>query len=117
MPIFHYSDADSEEGYPGVNRATLVNDRNGALSLWIGHLTIVPGGQVTTHVHPDTEEAMVIVEGNLEAVLGDEVVTLGPGDTVLAPAGVKHGFTNRSQSNAALVAAFPQTSFQREFVD
>ena len=27
-------------------------------------------------IHPDTEEAMVIVEGTLEAVLGDEVVTL-----------------------------------------
>jgi len=39
---------------------------------------------------------MVIVEGTLEAVLGDEVVTLGPGYTVLAPAGVKHGFVNRS---------------------
>ena len=35
---------------------------------------------------------MVIVEGSLEAILGDQVVTLGEGDTVLAPAGVKHGF-------------------------
>ena len=117
MPIIHYSDAESAEGYPGVTRAILVDDRNGALSLYIGHLTIVPGGSVTTHIHPDTEEAMVIVEGNLEAILGDEVVTLGPGDTVLAPAGVKHGFVNRSQSNAALVAAFPKTSFERVMVD
>ncbi len=117
MPIIHYSDAESGEGYPGVTRAVLVDDRNGALSLYIGHLTIVPGGSVSTHIHPDTEEAMVIVEGNLEAILGDEVVTLGPGDTVLAPAGVKHGFVNRSQSNAALVAAFPKTSFERVLVD
>ena len=117
MPIIHYSDADSEEGYPGVNRAVLVDGRNGALSLYVARLVIVPGGRVTTHIHPDTEEAMVIVEGNLEAILGDEVVTLGPGDTVLAPAGVKHGFVNRSQSNAALVAAFPKTSFERVAVD
>ena len=117
MPIIHYSDAESEEGYPGVNRAILVDARNGALSLYVGHLVIVPGARVTTHIHPDTEEAMVIVEGNLEAILGDEVVTLGPGDTVLAPAGVKHGFVNRSQSNAALVAAFPKTSFERVLVD
>ena len=117
MPIIRYSEAESGEGYPGVNRAILVDDRNGALSLYIGHLTIVPGGQVSTHIHPDTEEAMVIVEGNLEAILGDEVVTLGPGDTVLAPAGIKHGFVNKSQSNAALVAAFPKTSFERVLVD
>ena len=117
MPIIRYSDAETGEGYPGVTRAILVDDRNGALSLYIGHLTIAPGGSVTTHIHPDTEEAMVIVEGNLEAILGDEVVTLGPGDTVLAPAGVKHGFVNRSQSNAVLVAAFPKTSFERVMVD
>ena len=117
MPIIQFSGAESTEGYPGVNRTILVDDRNGALSLYVAKLVIVPGGRVTTHIHPDTEEAMVIVEGELEAILGDEVVTLGPGDTVLAPAGVKHGFVNRSQSNAALLAAFPQTSFQRVAVD
>ena len=46
-------------------------------------------------------------------MLGDEVVTLGPGDTVLAPSGVKHGFVNRSGGNAALLALFPKTEFQR----
>ncbi len=117
MPILYRADAKTEEGYPGIPRTVLVDASHGAESLWVGHLEIAPGAQVTTHIHPDTEEAMVIVEGELEAVLGDEVVTLGPGDTVLAPAGVKHGFVNRSQSNAALVAAFPQTSFQRVAVD
>ena len=57
MPIIHYTDAESGEGYPGVNRAILVDARNGALSLYIGHLTIVPGGRISTHTHPDTEEA------------------------------------------------------------
>ena len=47
----------------------------------------------------------------------DEVVTLGPGDTVLAPAGVKHGFVNRSGAKAALLASFPKTSFQRVAAD
>ncbi|MDP6497956.1 MAG: cupin domain-containing protein [Dehalococcoidia bacterium] len=57
------------------------------------------------------------MEGQLEAVLGNEVVTLGPGDTVLAPAGVKHGFVNRSGAKATLLAAFPKSSFQRVAVD
>ena len=117
MPIILFSDAPSEEGYPGVNRAVLVDASQGSESLWVGHLTIGPGKSVTTHIHPDTEEAMIIVEGSLEATLGDEVVTLGPGDTVLAPAGVKHGFINRSQETATLLAAFPKTSFQRVAVD
>ncbi len=65
------------------------------------------------HIHPDSEEAMVIVEGSLEAILGDQVVTLGEGDTVLAPAGVKYGFENRSGATARLLAIFPKTQFER----
>ena len=117
MPILYRAGAKTEEGYPGITRTILVDASHGAQSLWVAHLEIEPGATVTTHIHPDTEEAMVIVEGTLEAILGDEVVTLGPGDTVLAPAGVKHGFVNRSQSNATLVAAFPKTSFERVMVD
>ncbi len=113
MPILRRDNAETSEGYPGVPRATLVRAEHGAQSLWVGHLEVDPGAAITTHIHPDTEEAMVIVAGELEAVLGDEVVTLGPGDTVLAPAGVKHGFVNRSGNKAALLAVFPKTEFQR----
>ena len=84
MPILRRADAETSEGYPGIPRATLVGPQHGSQSLWVGHLEIAPGATVTTHIHPDTEEAMVIVEGELEAVLGDEVIILGPGDTVLA---------------------------------
>ena len=117
MPILYQTDTKTEEGYPGIPRTILVDASHGAKSLWVGHLEIAPGAQVTTHMHPDTEEAMVIVEGQLEALLGDEVVNLGPGDTVLAPAGVKHGFINRSGAKAALLASFPKTSFQRVAAD
>ena len=80
MPIISQADATTEVGYPGVERSVLVDATQGALSLYISHLEIGPGGRVTTHIHPDSEEAMVIVEGSLEAILGDQVVTLGPVD-------------------------------------
>ena len=117
MPIIEHANAPSGEGYPGVNRAILVDANQGSQSLWVGHLTVKPGMTITTHIHPDTEEAMVIAEGSLEAILGDEVVTLGPGDAVLAPAGVKHGFVNRSQEPATVLAIFPKTEFERVMLD
>ena len=117
MPIISRDAAVTEEGYPGVPRTVLVDASHGSRSLWVSHLEVVPGATITTHIHPDTEEAMTIVEGELEAVLGDETVVLGPGDTVLAPAGVKHGFVNRSDSNAALLAMFPKTVFERVTVE
>ena len=59
----------------------------------------------------------MIVEGQLEAVLGNEVINLGPGDTVLVPAGVKHGFINCSGAKAVLLASSPKISFQRLAAD
>ena len=113
MPILHRANSKTEESYPGISRTILVDASHGAESLWVSRLEIDPEARVTTHIHPDTEEAMVILEGQLEAVPGDDTATLGPGDTVLAPAGVKHGFVNRSNAKAVLLAIFPKTSFQR----
>ena len=117
MPILYRANAKTEEGYPGIPRTILVDASHCAESLWVGHLEIEPSARVTTHIHPDTGEAMVIMERTLEAVLGDGVVTLGPGDTVLAPAGVKRGFVNRSESKGARMTSFPKTSFERLTAD
>ena len=117
MPILYRADAKTEECYPGIPRAILVGASHRAKSLWVGHLEIAPGAQVINHIHPDTEEAMVIVGRQLEAVMGIEVVNLGPGDTVLAPAGVKHGFINRSGAKTVLLTSFPKISFQRVAAD
>ena len=117
MPILYPAEAKTEECYPGIPKTILVGASHGVKSLWVGHLEIAPGAQVITHIHPDTKEVMVIVEGQLEAVLGIEVVNLGPGNTVLAPAGMKHGFINRSGAKAVLLASFPKTPFRRVGAD
>ena len=50
-------------------------------------------------------------------MLGDEVVTVKEGQTVLAPPGVKHGFVNRSGASARIMAIFPTSSVERTLVD
>lgn len=112
MPFIKRDASKTEEVYPGVPRTQLI-DATQAKSLALGHLDVDAGATIGTHIHPDTEEAMVIVDGELEAVLGDETTTVGVGDTVLAPAGVKHGFVNRSSAKASLLAIFPKTEYQR----
>ena len=77
MPIISQADATTEVGYPGVERAVLVDATQGPCRYTSA--TWKSEGRVTTHIHPDSEEAMVIVEGSLEAILGDQVVTLGEG--------------------------------------
>jgi mannose-6-phosphate isomerase-like protein (cupin superfamily) len=82
----------------------------------VADLTMGPESSVPTHIHP-TEEAMVILEGELDAVLGDEIVPVTAGQTVLAPPGVKHGFVNKSGAPARLMAIFPTARPERTYVD
>ena len=50
-----------------------------------------PGGQGTPmHVHHREEELYYVIEGKLEAQVGDQQVTLEAGGSVLLPRGVKH---------------------------
>jgi len=113
MPVINRDAATTEDVYPGVPRTALVDATQAAKSLSLAHLDVAAGATIGTHIHPNTEEAMVIVDGELEAVLGDERISVQSGDTVLAPAGVKHGFVNRSSAKASLLAIFPTTDIQR----
>ena len=116
MPILDKDTLANEELSPGTERWTLVDDTRGASSLSVADLSLAPGSKVPTHYHP-TEEAMVIMEGELEAEVGNDLVTVHPGQTILAPAGVKHGFVNRSGSSARLMAIFPTAKVERIYVD
>ena len=116
MPILNIDDVNEEELSPGTRRWAIVDGTKGADSLSVGDLTLAPGSKVANHIHP-TEEAMVILEGQLDAVLGDDVIPVKPGQTVLAPAGVRHGFVNKSGAPARLMAIFPTATIERTPVD
>src|SRR5919108_5809311 len=97
MPIIQKQDLTKREGSsPGLEVYDLVDAAQGSHSLKIGELTIAPNSRVPRHIHPNTEEAMIILAGTLEVVLGEQRITVGPGDTILAPAGTVHGFLNRA---------------------
>lgn len=108
MPLIRSQELTATEGMsPGLHVRMLVDAAGGSRSLTIGDLTVTPDSQIPQHIHPDTEEAMVILEGRLELVLGDQTTTIGPGDTVLAPAGMVHGFVNRDREPARMLYVFP----------
>ena len=116
MPILNKDEDNKDEIFPGVDRYTLLDGTMGAESLSLGDMSVSPGSTVRPHIHP-TEEAMVILDGELEAIIGDQVVTVTAGQTVLAPPGVKHGFVNRGKNSARLMAIFPTATIERTYVD
>ena len=100
----------------GTQTTTLVGKDNGGKNLTVVNAGIDPGAGRALHSQPDYEEATLVVEGHIEAVLEGETRILGPGDLLLAPAGAKHTITNQSDKPAKVLAIYPTTTAERVFV-
>lgn len=109
MPIIRTSDRNRNEAISeGLESFSIVDAAHGSDALRVGELTIAPMTRVPRHAHTNTEEAMVLLEGTLEAQVGSQRMTIEAGDLVLAPAGSVHGFLNRSDQPARLLYVFPR---------
>lgn len=93
MPIVELGDVWREPFANGATYQTIVGDDEGSTPLRVGVQTSPPGYSTGTHSHPYLEVVSVI-EGEGEAWIEgqDGVVGIGPGTTLVLPAGVKHGF-------------------------
>ncbi len=78
----------------------------GAGSLTTSYVTIEVGATATVH-HHQIEEAMFLSEGEGLAILGDERFPIKAPATLLAPAGVQHGFVNTGSSRMVVSGIFP----------
>jgi quercetin dioxygenase-like cupin family protein len=56
--------------------------------------TVPPGGEAPPHVHHREDEALWVLEGEVEVTVGDATVTAGPGSFVRLPRGVPHAYAN-----------------------
>ena len=76
----------------------------GAKDLTVIDVTLKPGKGHDFHKHPDQEEVIVVVSGQVEQWLDREKRVLGPGDSVFIPAGVVHASFNAGTAEAKLAA-------------
>jgi len=47
-------------------------------------------GDFVWHVHDDTDDFFLVLEGELDVELRDRTITLGPGELYIVPRGVEH---------------------------
>src|SRR5215813_10412977 len=71
-----------------------------------------PGNEPPPHVHELEDETLYILEGEIEAYQGDDVVTLGPGDTLFAPKGTPHAWYILTPQFRMLIMVQPAYSDQ-----
>lgn len=80
--------------------------------------TTAPGFSTGDHIHGSIEEAFYVVEGEVQIRAGDRTVQARPGDFVLIPPGVSHGFGNPSGEAAKLVLVIsPANRHERYFAE
>jgi quercetin dioxygenase-like cupin family protein len=108
MPIINRQDLRKQAGAdPGLETCVLVGADQGSQSLYIEEVTVAPNARISRRINPHTEVAIILQEGKLDVILGRERTTIGPGHTVLVPAGAAHGFLNRFEEAARVLFVFP----------
>ena len=60
-----------------------------------------PGGAITEHIHPLQEERFNITAGQAHFVVDGETRELGPGETIIVPAGTRHSEENRGSTEVS----------------
>jgi len=75
-----------------------------------------PGDGPRLHRH-EYEEVFAVQAGSVRFTLGDETVDAAPGDVVVAPAGVPHGFVNSGSEQLRMVAIHVSPTFVTEWLE
>lgn len=70
----------------------------------ISNGVIAPGAFIPDHYHKWEDQTFHVIEGQLEAKIGDAHYILGPGDTAHCPRGVSHFMKNVGQTQAKLIS-------------
>lgn len=79
--------------------------------------TIVPGGGPPPHVHDHTDEFFYVLDGEIEAWIGQQHVTLRAGMSATLPRRIVHAFDNRTDRPARVLSVVTPGAGARFFDD
>ena len=90
MPVIKRSEQRSRSPFEGAVALAMAGADSGSKFLTVAELTVEPGRKSAYHIHPNTEESIYVIEGEMEMGIAGEVRTLKPGDMYIIPGGVEH---------------------------
>jgi len=97
--------ADEAEVIAGGS-ITLLSETGSAGGAIAVNRSFLPEGYsgVPPHFHERTTEMFFLLDGGLRALVGEQVLTLGPGDVLVVPAGVVHALAPAGGTHADFLA-------------
>jgi quercetin dioxygenase-like cupin family protein len=105
-----------EEWRPGVRTRMQVSALTGAVQLCLFEQFCDPGKGAPTHLH-SVEEVLTVLAGTADVWVDDERATVGAGQSLLIPAGQKHGFRNTGDTVLHVQAVLAAPVFEASFDD
>jgi quercetin dioxygenase-like cupin family protein len=75
-------------------------------------LSVAPGLGVPRHTHTREDEAYLVLASELEAIVGDEILTLRAGETLMAPRNIPHQLRNSGNVANHYLIMFSPAGFE-----
>jgi quercetin dioxygenase-like cupin family protein len=116
MRVVEFEKQPNEEWRPGVTTRMRTSAINGAAQLCIFEQWCAPDRGAPTHVHA-VEEVLTVLEGRAEIWVEEERKAVAPGQSVLIPAGRRHGFRNIGATTLHVQATLAAPIFEATFDD
>ena len=88
MPVYKARDMQAT---PDVKNPNVRMMQFGGELIKVGIVTYKEGETPPPHYHPNDEQWIYMLEGRVAHLLGDEIITIGPGDLVHIPRNTVHG--------------------------
>jgi len=84
----------------------IANRASSGIEATVGYVEIFPHTGNPVHRHHTCSEIMVVLEGTINHIVGEESVTLKKGDALLVPPGMRHGAINIGSTTARMIVAY-----------
>lgn len=94
------------ESRPGVRTRLHASSSTGAERLCVIEQLCDPGTGAPPHRHDAVEEVIAVLEGRAQFFVEEDEAELAAGESVLVPAGARHGFTNVGADVLRILATF-----------
>ncbi|SDY20362.1 Cupin domain protein [Halobellus clavatus] len=93
----------------GLLKGVLLGDEQATPTFDMRRFVLEPGARVPRHTN-EVEHEQFVVEGEYEVGIGEETYTVGPGDSLLIPAGVEHWYRNESDREGSFLCVVPKAA-------
>lgn len=78
--------------------------------LLVGLNCFEPGQRQSVHTHADADKFYLVLSGKATFVVGKQHIAAGPGDLIVAPAGIPHGVADATERTIVLMVMAPPPS-------